>query len=268
MKPGLAGIRSMSGTVLSLVLAAVVAAAPASGQATDPRQVAEAFFEAVAAERWREAAGFLDLESFDVYRQALIASARNTRPERRLTVEEMMRWQPDMPRAVAEYHIKQIDEVGKDSARWLKLEFAGIDGVDALAAMTPIDAASRWIEAQDFRYQMRVASKEAAGRGCPETSAVLIPDMSRPNHILGVVVTDSVAYTLHIDPRMSPQSSDEAVPVAEAKRRAAAASTREWFGVNPSVMQLRRIKGNWLIFGGQGLLNSGTVASVECEEPR
>jgi len=42
MKPGLAGMRSMSGTVLSLVLAAVVAAAPASGQATDPRQVAEA----------------------------------------------------------------------------------------------------------------------------------------------------------------------------------------------------------------------------------
>jgi len=158
--------------------------------------------------------------------------------------------------------------VGKDRARWLKLEFAGIDGADALAAMTPIDAASRWIEAQDFRYQMRLASKEAAGRGCPETSAALIPGvMSRPNHILGVVVTDSVAYTLHIDPRMSPQSSDEPVPVAEAKRRAAA-DTREWFGVNPSVMQLRRIKGNWLIFGGHGLLNSGTVASVECEEPR
>ena len=268
MKARLVSIRWMSGTVLALVLAAVFGAAPASGQATDPRQVAGAFFEAVAAERWREAAGFLDLESFDVYRQAQIASARSTRPERRLTVEEMMRRQPDLPRAVAEYYIKQINEVGKDRARGLKLEFAGIDGADALAAMTPIDAASRWIEAQDFRYQMRVASKEAAGRRCPETSAVLIPGMSRPNHILGVVVTDSVAYTLHIDPRMSPQSSTERPPAGDAKQRASAAGAREWHGLHPSVMQLRRIHGNWLIFGGHGLLNSGTVASVECEEPR
>ncbi len=101
MKIRLAGIRQL----FVVLLAMAVLAVPATAQPSDPRAVAEAFFNAVAEERWIEAARHIDLESFDAFRKAQIASARAARPEHQFTVDDLLRGQPDMPPAVAEYQV-------------------------------------------------------------------------------------------------------------------------------------------------------------------
>ncbi len=251
---------------LLVVLASCLLSAPAASQTRSPRQVAEAFFAAVAAEKWREAAAFLDLQSFDSYRKLQIANSRDDSPYPELKADDLMRREPKMPRAVAEYQIQQVQEMRNERGRWLSLEFARIADADALESLSTVDAAARWIEAQDYRYKMQLADAEAKSRGCnvPSVGAALVENWP-PHRIVGEVVNDSTSYVLHIDTwRGLPDSVDRPSPLP-AGAEDPDAGKREWFEPAPLVMQLRRVSGKWLIVGGYGLLNSGvTVMATEC----
>src|SRR5690242_3925011 len=74
----------------------------------NPTAVAKAFFNAIAAARWKEAAGYLDLDAFEPFWRSQIELARESRVSPLVTAERLMRSDTSMPRAVAEYEARRL----------------------------------------------------------------------------------------------------------------------------------------------------------------
>lgn len=207
-----------------------------------PAAVAESFFRAAAAGRWRDAARHVDLVAFDAMRRERVGAIRSALRRPPITVEQYMEADPQMPRAVAEYHVKQIHEAMGRMSNPLAHDFADVPNVDSLATLSPLDAAARWLEAQDERYQYRMAIAAARpGRGCegvPVTSDTLAAPPPRP--VLGAVVRDSVAYVVHGEPKRS-SLADSSL-----------ASPEVLWEEPPAVLVLRRRRGLWLVDPRQG----------------
>jgi hypothetical protein len=206
-----------------------------------PAEVAATFFKAVAEERWRDAARELDLTAVDRYRRERIAAARlpQLRP-RPMTVDEYLRHNPDVPRAVAEYHVRGINEARFDPDEWVIREFANVSHIDSLAALSAHDAAARWLQAQDLRWMVRLSEEEQRKRGCvPVADAA--PSVPAPRHeILGMIIADSTtAYVLYREAALRRAEPDvDAAVDAEP----------------PHVLTLRRRGGTWRLLPRRGML--------------
>jgi hypothetical protein len=132
-----------------------------------PADVARDFFAAQRGGRWLDAAHLLDLKLFEPQRARSVANARATRPFH-LTVERLLRDDPSMPRAVAEYQVKQSEAAFRDFNP-LSYEYADVPTADSLAAL-PIDvAAARWLEAQDPRWRMK-SQPRSFSQSCTQMS--------------------------------------------------------------------------------------------------
>jgi hypothetical protein len=180
-----------------LLAAVAIGAAPAGAQDT-PSEIAAAFFKAVAGERWLDAARHLDVAALDRYRREQIAAARLRphRPPRVITVEELLQQDPDMPRAVAEYQARKANERIREPSGWFEHEFA-VTSLDSLAALSPEEAAARWLQARDLRWRTRRAVEQMRARGCRLPAAADEPLPAPSQRILAAAVVDSTtAYVL------------------------------------------------------------------------
>jgi hypothetical protein len=237
----------------------VVGLAPAAGaqagaapQPREPVEVARAFFDDVAAERWRAAASHLDLAPFEVFLREQVEWAREQPDQRGPTVEDLMRHDSTMPRAAAEYQVRQTEKAREGLGGWLEHEFAGISSPDSLAALSTTDAAARWLEAQDPRYRMRRAL--AAG-GCPVPPELAAgPWYTTPRVVLGAVVRDTLAYVLHRPPRHPRAATSRPVDSLAPTRGGEPRGYQEWYADPPAVLTLRRRSGQWRVLGGSGIL--------------
>jgi hypothetical protein len=127
-----------------------------TGSNASPADIARQFFAAEREARWLEAARLLDLKSFEPRRARSVANARLAQHAQpfNLSVDQMLRHDPSMPRAVAEYQVKQAKESYRDFNP-LTYEYADVPTADSLAAL-PVDvAAARWLEAKDPRWLMK-----------------------------------------------------------------------------------------------------------------
>jgi len=127
-----------------------------TGSNASPADIARQFFAAEREARWLDAARLLDLKSFEPQRARSVANARHAHdaPQFHLTVDQMLRHDPSMPRGVAEYQVKQAAESFRDFNP-LIYEYADVPTADSLAAL-PVDvAAARWLEAKDPRWLMK-----------------------------------------------------------------------------------------------------------------
>ena len=239
-------MRSAVAVVALLVLSAA-GASRAVGQAS-PTEVAATFFKAVSEERWRDAARELDLAAFDRYRRERIAAARLPQPRPRpMTVDEYLRGNPDVPRAVAEYHVREMNEARFDPDQWIIHEFADVNSLDSLAALPAEEAAVRWLQAQDLRWLVRLTEDQQRKRGCFPL-AETTPGMTAPRHqVLGTVVADSTtAYVLHREATMRRAEPDvDAAVDADS----------------PRVVTLRRRGNHWKLLARRGMLY-GTMFGI------
>jgi hypothetical protein len=226
-----------------------------------PAAVARAFLADVAAMRWLAAAEHLDLDAFEGYRGEQIGQLRSQLPMS-LTAEDLMQADPDMPRAVAEYQVRKAREAQARFGNGIGHQFAGVSRLDSLAALSPAEAAARFLEAQDPRYLMRRSLEMQGVRGCPVPIDSLPP--SPPRVVLGEIVRDSLAYVLHEEP--SRPARDIERDSLRHLTRPHSPPARSWYAEPPAVLQLRLVGGRWRIFGGFGILeNSGGVMfAVEC----
>jgi hypothetical protein len=184
-------------TVVGVAILSAVAASRGIAQET-PTQVATAFFKAMADERWLDAARRLDLAAFDRYRQEQVTALRHTVRDRDMTVEQILFHNPDMPRAVAEYQIRQIQEHRELYGDGVSMQFADVANADSLAAMSLEDAAARWLQAMDHRWELRRLLKAQRARGCrvPDDAEKFIPRPTPPT-IIGAIVSGSAAYVVY-----------------------------------------------------------------------
>ena len=121
----------------------LLASARVGAAQANPEDVVRAFFKAEEEERWQDAAALLDQSYVVGMQRNIVHGFRNRSSIHKLTVEELMRADSTMPRAVAEYQLKRMNDVTRDSD-FLENDFARITTVDSLALLTPSEAAARY----------------------------------------------------------------------------------------------------------------------------
>jgi hypothetical protein len=96
--------------VFGLGVVAAFGLAEAQSNPPTPEQVVRDFFKAEEEGRWIDAARSLDLARFEPVRRSVIQSARSVTSRRTTTAQQLMESDPAMPLAVAEYHVKRMNE--------------------------------------------------------------------------------------------------------------------------------------------------------------
>ncbi|HYD51725.1 MAG TPA: hypothetical protein VEA99_03820 [Gemmatimonadaceae bacterium] len=185
-------------------LVAVVLVAPAlAGQqptASEPEAVMRAFLAAIVAERWHDAAGLVELAPFEAELQNIIANAR--RPQRSLpplTVEDLQRHEPEMPREVAEYQLRRMRELRARYGDGIAQDFARVPDVDSLAKLGVREAAARRLEARDERTNVRrriAVNRERCPNDSVDESMLVRFVVQQMPRVIGAVVRDDIAYVV------------------------------------------------------------------------
>jgi len=229
-----------------------------------PEDVVRAFFKAEDQGRWSDAARMLDLPAVERIRAVTVYGLQHMKDYPPPSVESLMRMEPDLPRAVAEYRVKEMQQE-MSSYDILAQDFARVTSVDTLASMTLEEAAARWLEAKgpEWRTELQFRNPRARPRNdCARLSdsamkALQIKEARGPRAVvLGATPdTGSVSYVV----------VSVAFPGAEqvdSLRRA---------GPLPRAIELRKLAGVWKIEPASDLpssngLGGSYVYSVACGE--
>jgi hypothetical protein len=172
------------------------------------RLVADLYFRAVADERWDAAAVFVDTTA--MRRLVTEQLRRPPQPARReMTIDDFMQDDPNKPRVVAEYQLKQYQQSAArfDPGGILAYEFAGIRSINALRTLTIPQATVAYIKATDFRVQIR---EQARLSGCGDTTTTVSGPHSIRRIVATAIASDTAAYVLYDDGMFA--SMDPAYP--------------------------------------------------------
>lgn len=248
-----------------LAFLALSRVAEAQSPPPTPEDVVRDFFKAEEEGRWVDAAHSLDLTRFEPIRRSAVHAAKSMTSRPKFTAQDIMRGEPDMPLAVAEYQAKRTNETSQ-SFDFLSLEFARVPSIDSLIAM-PIDqAAARWLEARGSKWQNEVAFN-ALKRGprsiCPELPDSIVramrADFKLPvSTIMGATeASDSVRYVV--------------VGLARSNGGAQNPIDVSYPEMSPKAITMRKLDGNWRISPAPDLPSSDasggfSSVSISCRK--
>ena len=201
---------------------------------------------------WRAAGAVLAVSS-------VITTAVAAQPPRSQATARTSRANADSARLVADrffraaadeqYELKRYQEqVAKfDIGSMLSYQFSGVRTVEELRQLTPVQAAVRFLQAQDLRVQVRERARQS---GCGDLQSTgVMPPFAFHRIIATALASDTVAYVLHDDGMF----------------------TSGWEGagpLDPMVMQLRWRGGAWLIVPSRMLLGrtgTGFAMQTSCD---
>ena len=225
------------GSLLALVVGVSSAQRPTEQQI---RAVADSFYAAINAERWADAAKLLDMDRFRVvFKQA--QDNYRFRPifAPPVTAEDLMASDSTMPRAVAEWQAASFNKSRSQAGNFLSYEYANVDSAKQLMALTPEEGASRWLEAKDMRYKMRLAWKQT---GCPGPAPLSMAPELREQMIAVAIADDSTAFVVH-------SSVDQAFTGRQYAQFGRNAAPR--FMDSPKLLTLFKKSGGWKIDSDQ-----------------
>lgn len=229
-------------TILAIVIAAVPISLPASaraqggvGRGYTVTPIANAFFTAVVAGRWNDASRLLDTISLKAIRRQSAEYVRRWRAARPLTLKQFMETNPDVPRAVAAFQVKEAND--RTRALGKALSPYGVEDADSLLALPIETYASRWLEIRDERWMLRESARRC-GHGAPTNFSI------EPYRIIAAVPGDSVAYVLYdAGPGRSPTAYAQEPRV-------------------PRVMVLRSRGATWSIVPSDDLVGMGEMVNA------
>jgi hypothetical protein len=227
-----------------MLAATVVVSAPVVAQSS-PRETADRFIAAWDQRDWSEAANLLDLDLFDKFRQDFVDRARRqSESSPGVSVDDLLRQNPGMPRDVAEYQVRMIRQQRERYADPAPFEFARVGSLDELERLSPVDAAARWLESRDPSWQIRMQFQAAGCR--PPSDADDVPPVHR--HLIGIVdEDDSTSYALFREQR----ADDDQAPAS--------------IGGDVFVMVLHRNGSRWKVVPRSDLLPEvGMVDTRDC----
>jgi hypothetical protein len=113
---------------------------------TDPLALFTAAVDAIDRHDWRGVAALCDESSLAEFRNEMIAlvTYRET-PEAPFRAIDLMRTDPNMPRAVAEWQAQRVRE-HQDPDRRLQEELPGVESREQLETMSPADVFAAWLD--------------------------------------------------------------------------------------------------------------------------
>ncbi len=190
-----ARVRAISLLAIVAVCGTSSVRAQADREHQAPAAVLDSFFRALADERWTDAAGLLDPAELDAYRfQA--ADGMRRRP-RDLTADDLLRTDPQMPRAVAEYELERTKARRATYGDYLGREFAGIHDAAQLESLPVRELVIRWLQAQHPALRLR---EQLRLRGCPPPPGLDSAFRLGALNVVGTVVRGDTALVLFRSP--------------------------------------------------------------------
>ncbi|MFL5615951.1 MAG: hypothetical protein ACJ796_19965 [Gemmatimonadaceae bacterium] len=226
------------------IAAALFTGRAASAQATDSSRAAAqavglAYLNAIQAADWKAAAAFLDRATLDHYRLMQANAARQMHQPSTMTVDRLMKLDPKMPRAVAEWQVQRMND-HSHQANFLEHEF-GVTDPDSLAAMPMELVAQRWLERRDPRWAVRAALRASNCSTSVADSLLPTPKFA----VLGTVAKDGMAYLLY------ERDDDPAMIIDDVRSR------------GPSMVVLHRRIDTWWVIPRLEMGNVGGL-SMSC----
>jgi hypothetical protein len=209
-----------------------------------PAAVLDSFFQALADERWTDAAGLLDPAELDAYR--FVAAAGMRRHPRDLTVDDLLRTDPQMPRAVAEYELERTRARRATYGNYLGRDFAGVHDAVQLESLPVRELVIRWLQAQHPAFRLR---EQLRFKGCPSPPGLDSAFRFGALHVVGTVVRGDTALVLFRSPwRSFPDSG--------------------FFGLGPQVAHLKWEGSQWRILPRQDLVqpSPGSIMVERCSD--
>jgi hypothetical protein len=188
-----------------------------------------------------------------------------------MTVEDLLKSSPEMPRAVAEYHVAQFKR-HSDPAERLRSDLPTVPSVAALRAMSPAETFAAWLDGRSLRRQIeRLAAR---GQIPPETAAAslslpgpehqyvaigAVNDGERLAHVLyRIRMNEAAAFQGEMAARLASLPEDE-----QALTRDIA------FRGFPQVATCRRQPdGTWALLADHGFLGVGSTFITNMEAER
>lgn len=125
----------------------------------DPVALVRAVIDAFQREAWDEVPPLCHPTSLGAFKAQQVRQYDPGRRQPAFTVEEMLRFDPEMPRAVAEYNVAQRDRFlreWQDPAR----ELDGITSVEAVRAASPAELFAAWLRAHAPSREVERAARE------------------------------------------------------------------------------------------------------------
>lgn len=206
-----------------------------------PESVMRAYFQAVAERRWRDAAQFVDTAFTEQMRRHTIMSA--TERERVVTVEEHMRNDPEMPREVAEYFVRRAQQSMRAYGSEISYEFAMVDDTSTLKQLSPLEAAARYVQAQDSRYLLWRSYRMTPGCADRTPDDEVLNEFTPRREVLASVVRGDTAWIMY---------RDTGGMSSEMRR-------------GPEIAAMRRVQGRWLVdLEHAPDRGSGALFAIEC----
>jgi len=170
---------------------------PQSSPADEASHAARALFLALAEARWGDAAAFMHTGTLEEFRERHLENARQAPQwQRAESAEELMRREPGLPRAVAEYQASQSAEMHRKFPRpSLADGFARVETLAELEALSAKEMFARFLEATDWRYRGARQIERGGGKITADGRAAL----PRTRHeVLGAVPHgEDVAYVVY-----------------------------------------------------------------------
>jgi hypothetical protein len=191
-----------------------------------PDVVMRQFLANLSNRRWAEAATALDLTALGAYRDSLLAWRRNFAPARDPTIDDILRAQPGLPRAVAEYQLSEARRFLVEQPQPAVPEFPGVPSYDSLRTLPQLALGVSWLQGKDYREAMR---RDLRRLSCPPSADSLVQQLPLAVEVLGAVGnSDSLAYVVFADPQFARARTD-------------------FFSLGPLVAQLRHTEGGWRV---------------------
>lgn len=224
-----------------------------------PVSVFNAAAHAIQRRDWRAVAALCDPVSLIAFKRELLASIAPLHPRPRLTVDDLMRNDPDMPREAAEYHLAQQWKFS-DQANRLGNEL-GVETIEQAEGMSPEDVFVAWLDAHSFERQLE--RQIAQGLLPPETANLTEPFPEFLPVAFDAVIEESLAYVLYrrVGPDTPGGDSGDADPEWQELRAQLSEDEKQLqldLANRPSWATCRRQpSGEWRLIATQNFLHMG-----------
>jgi hypothetical protein len=223
----------------------------------DPVKLFHAAVQGIEQERWRDVAELCDPVSLRAFKQSFL-SQFDTAGLITWTIEELLRFSPGMPRAVAEYQLAQIERQTDPAVRFSR-DFPLLKDIAELRDLDPADVFARWLEGKSPRGQILAAVRD--GSISEAVAAAHGSDLGRlpPYEAIGAIKDgDDVAYVIW---RFGKLETGE---VPEEAMEELSAEEQEFANIDephPSIALCRRQPdASWKLIAEQNFLHMGSIS--------
>jgi hypothetical protein len=241
---------------------------------TDPFALFRAAVDALNTEDWSGAAALVDPVSLRRFARQVLERLAPAVPPRPMTADDYMRFDPQLPREVAEHWAAQARRDADPTSR-LQRELPGVGSLEALRTLAPEEVFRHWLDGRSARRQVALAADGRISQRAAHLST--LAGFARYRYVpLGVVPDgDQMAHILYrhdADPQqpwsgdaanwLASQPADEQLLARELSARG-----------HPYVALVRRqVDGTWRFVVEHDFLNmANTVIGgirLEDEDPR